>query len=45
MVKRLSDLENVIHYLCVSKDGQYLGASLGAGQGVRVWDTHTWQQI
>jgi len=45
LMKRLSGLEDVIHHLCVSNDGQYLGASLGAGQGVRVWDTQTWQHI
>jgi len=45
LVKRLSGLENVISHLCVSKDGQYLGASLGSANGVRVWDTQTWQLI
>ncbi|MEN8220353.1 MAG: WD40 repeat domain-containing protein [Pseudomonadota bacterium] len=45
LVKRLSGLEDIIFHLCVSKDGQKLGASLGAGQGVRVWDTQTWQLI
>ncbi|EDN71506.1 WD-40 repeat protein [Beggiatoa sp. PS] len=44
LMKRLSGLEEVISHLCVSKDGQYLGASL-AEYGVRVWDTQTWQQI
>ena len=45
LVKRLSGLENVIFHLCVSKDGQYLGASLGGPNGVRVWNTQTWSQI
>jgi len=45
LIKRLSGLENVISHLCVSEDGQYLGASLFGGWGVRVWDTQTWQQI
>jgi len=46
LVKRLSgSLEQVILHLCFSPDGQYLGASLGGKNGVRVWDTQTWQQI
>jgi len=45
LVKRLSGLENVIPHLCFSPDGQYLGASLGGKNGVRVWNTQTWQQI
>ena len=45
LLKRLSGLKNVINHLCVSKDGQYLGATLGAGQGVRVWNTQTWRPV
>jgi WD40 repeat protein len=45
LVKRLSGLESAIYHLCFSPDGQYLGASLGGKNGVRVWDTQTWQQI
>ncbi len=45
LMKRLSGLENIIAHLCVSKDGQYLGATLGGRQGVRVWNTQTWQPI
>jgi WD40 repeat protein len=45
LVKRLSGLEEVILHLCVSKDGQYLGATLGRTNGVRVWETQTWQLI
>ncbi len=45
LVKRLSGLEKGIAHLCFSPDGQYLGASLVVGQGVRVWNTQTWQQI
>ena len=44
LVKRLSGLENAILHLCVSKDGQYLGASLGSG-GVRVWNTQIWRPV
>jgi len=45
LVKRLFGLENGIAHLCFSPDGQYLGASLGGKNGVRVWNTQNWQQI
>ncbi len=45
LLKRLSGLENIINHLCFSQDGQYLGATLGGKNGVRVWHTQTWQQI
>jgi len=45
LVKRLYGLENVIFHLCFSPDGQYLGASLGGANGVRVWDTSDWNLI
>ncbi|MCP4699943.1 MAG: WD40 repeat domain-containing protein [Gammaproteobacteria bacterium] len=44
MLQRLSGLKNVVHDLCVSPDGQWLGAALG-WQGIRVWDTQTWSQV
>jgi WD40 repeat protein len=44
-VKRLFGLEKGIAHLCFSPDGQYLGASLGGKNGVRVWNTQNWQQI
>jgi len=45
LVKRLSGLENVIFHLCFSPDGEYLGASLGGANGIRVWDTYDWNRI
>ncbi|OQW92635.1 MAG: hypothetical protein BWK78_01095 [Thiotrichaceae bacterium IS1] len=45
LVRRLSGLEDVIDHLCFSPDGQYLGATLGGGRGVRIWHTQTWQLI
>jgi WD40 repeat protein len=45
LVQRLSGLENVIQHLCFSQDGQYLGATLFGGNGARVWNTQTWQQV
>jgi WD40 repeat protein len=44
LITRLSGLENVIAHLCVSKDGQYLGATVG-NNGVRIWNAQTWQLI
>jgi len=43
LIKRLSGLDDVILHLC--GDGQYLGATLEGANGVRVWDTQTWQLI
>ncbi|OAD21544.1 repeat-containing protein, partial [Candidatus Thiomargarita nelsonii] len=45
LVKRLYGLEDVTFHLCFSPDGQYLGASLGGANGVRVWDTSDWNLI
>jgi WD40 repeat protein len=45
LIKRLSGLDNIITHLCVSKDGHYLGATLGGGYGIRVWETENWQEI
>ena len=38
MITRLGPLGNVINHLAVSSDGRYLAATLGGGQGVRVWE-------
>ena len=38
LFKRLTGLENVILHLAVSADGQWLSASLGGGEGLRVFD-------
>ncbi|MDM8563627.1 hypothetical protein QUF54_09760, partial [Candidatus Marithioploca araucensis] len=45
LVKRLSGLETSITNLCFSLDEQYLGATIGGNNGIRVWETQTWQQI
>jgi len=39
LIKRLSGLPNVIHYLSYSKDGRYLAAGLGRNNGIRVYRT------
>lgn len=45
LAKRLTDLPQLIYYLCFSPDGQYLAASLGGENGIRVWETQQWEQI
>jgi WD40 repeat protein len=40
LLRRLPGLPNVIQHLAFSPDGRWLAATLGAGNGVRVWD---WQ--
>ncbi len=38
LAARLGPHGNVIHHLAVSSDGRYLAATLGNGQGLRVWE-------
>jgi hypothetical protein len=38
LITRLGPLGNVIRHLAVSSDGRYLAATLGSGQGLRVWE-------
>jgi WD40 repeat protein len=38
MRRRIEGLGNVINHLCVSPDGRWLAAVLGAGEGLRVYD-------
>ncbi|WP_170936995.1 MULTISPECIES: caspase family protein [Rhodomicrobium] len=45
LLRRLGQLKNVIYHLSYSPDGKYLAATLGSGQGLRVWDTATWQLV
>ena len=45
MLRRLGQLKNVVYHLTFSPDGKYLAATLGSGQGMRVWDTSNWQLI
>ncbi|MDX8377561.1 MAG: caspase family protein [Mariprofundales bacterium] len=45
IVKRISGLGNVIMHLSFSADGHYLAASLGSGQGMRVWHTSNWALV
>jgi len=45
LIKRLFGLKNVINHLDFSPDGKYLAASLGGANGIRIWNTQTWEQI
>jgi WD40 repeat protein len=45
LIKRLYGLPDAILHLCFSPDGQYLAASLLGGFGIRVWETHRWEQV
>jgi WD40 repeat protein len=45
MLGRLGQLKNVIYHLAYSPDGRYLAATLGGGQGLRIWDTSDWRLV
>jgi WD40 repeat protein len=45
LIRRLGGLENEVHYLAFSKDGQHLAALLDAGYGLRVWETRDWGEV
>src|SRR5437016_4470584 len=42
---RVGDFEHVIHHLVLSRDGRFLAATLGGGDGVRVIDTERMREI
>jgi WD40 repeat protein len=45
LIRRLGKLDNVINHLTWSADGRYLAATLGGGQGLRVWETAGWSLV
>lgn len=45
LAKRLGGIGNVVHNLAVSPDGRRLAASLGAGEGLLVWETQNWEIV
>ena len=45
LVKRLGRLDNVIHHLAFSPDGNYLAATLGGGAGMRLWESGSWRLL
>ena len=45
LIRRLGKLDNVIEHLTWSADGRYLAATLGSGEGLRVWETAGWSLV
>ena len=45
LIKRLSNLPNLIEKLAYSTDGRYLAAGLGSNKGIRVYSTDTYSLI
>lgn len=45
LLQRLKGLEDVIHNLEFSPNGQYLAAAIGGTYGVRVWRTMDWKLV
>jgi len=45
MLRRLGGFQNVVNHLAFSPGGEYLAAALGAGNGLRVWETRDWEEI
>ena len=45
LVTRLGRLGNVINHLAFSADGSRLAATLGGGEGMRLWETAGWRLL
>ncbi|MGH6815844.1 MAG: hypothetical protein ACREC6_09070, partial [Hyphomicrobiaceae bacterium] len=45
LIRRLGPLGNVVLHLAFSPDDRHLAATLGGGQGVRVWETAGWRLV
>ncbi len=45
LLTRLGRLGNAIAHLAFSPDGRRLAATLGGGQGLRLWETGSWRQL
>ncbi len=45
LVTRLGKLANVINHLAFSPDGSRLAATLFGGEGMRLWETSSWQLL
>lgn len=45
LLRRLGQLKNVIYHVTYSPDGRYLAATLGGGEGMRVWETSSWRLV
>ena len=38
VLTRLGPIGEIVHHIAVSRDGRYLAATLGGGEGLRVWE-------
>ena len=45
LIKRLGGFDNVIDHLAFSLDGSRLVATLNRGEGMRLWETRSWQLL
>ena len=45
LIKRLGRLGDVIYHLAFSPDGSRLAATLGRGEGLRLWETESWRLL
>ncbi|MGH6814709.1 MAG: WD40 repeat domain-containing protein, partial [Hyphomicrobiaceae bacterium] len=45
LMRRLGPLGSVVFHLAFSPDDRHLAATLGGGQGVRVWETAGWRLV
>lgn len=45
MIRRITDVPDVINHLAFSPDGRWLGAALGVGKGVRVYRTRDFSLV
>lgn len=45
ILRRVGELQGTVNHLTFSPDGQYLAATLFGEEGVRVWDTATWNLV
>ena len=45
LLRRLTGLANVVYHLAFSREGDYLAATVGGGEGVRVWLTADWRRV
>ncbi len=43
--RHIAALPNMINHLAYSRDGKYLAAALGGGEGIRVYDTEDLQEV
>lgn len=45
LITRLGRIGNVVNHLAFSPDGSLLAATLGGGEGIRLWETEDWRLL